>query len=340
MRALCLVKEKQLEVLDLAPPAPPAAGEVQIRIRAVALNHLDVWGYRGMAFAKRKLPLAVGAEASGEIAAIGPGVTRFKVGQLVVMFGGLTCGTCAACRAGRDNFCEDVSGIMGFHVDGFAREFINMPERLVIPVPESVSARDAACAPIAFGTPQHMLFDNARLQPGETILIHAGASGTSTAAIKMAKAIGCTVITTVGDDAKIAGVKALGADHVINYRKDRFEGEVRKLTKKVGVDVVFDHVGADTFSGSLLVLKPGGRYVTCGATSGPSASINLMQLFQRQYRIIGSFNCTKKNIAESLEKMAQGMTPVIDTEVPLSDVARALQRMEDRQVFGKIIVHF
>jgi alcohol dehydrogenase len=340
MRALCLVKEKQLEVLDLAPPAPPAAGQVQIRVRAVALNHLDVWGYRGMAFAKRKLPLVVGAEASGEIAAIGPGVTRFKVGQLVVMSGGLTCGTCPACRAGRDNLCENVSGIMGFHIDGFARELLNMPERLVIPVPDGVNARDAACAPIAFGTPQHMLFDNARLQPGETILIHAGASGTSTAAIKMAKAIGCTVITTVGDDAKIAGVKALGADHVINYRKDRFEGEVRKLTRKVGVDVVFDHVGADTFNGSLLVLKPGGRYVTCGATSGPSATINLMQLFQRQYRIIGSFACTLKNIAESLEKMAQGMTPVIDTEVPFSDVARALQRMEDRQVFGKIIVHF
>jgi alcohol dehydrogenase len=340
MRALCLVKEKQLEVLDLAPPAPPARGEVQIRIRAVALNHLDVWGYRGMAFAKRKLPLTVGAEASGEIATVGEGVSRFKPGQLVVMSGGLTCGTCPACRTGRDNLCEDVSGIMGFHVDGFARELVNMPERLVIPVPEGVSARDAACAPIAFGTPQHMLFDNAKLQPGETILIHAGASGTSTVAIKMAKAIGCTVITTVGDDAKIAGVKALGADHVINYRKDRFEGEVRKLTKKVGVDVVFDHVGADTFSGSLLVLKPGGRYVTCGATSGPSATINLMQLFQRQYRIIGSFACTLKNIAESLDKMAQGMTPVIDTEVPLSDVAKALQRMEDRQVFGKIIVHF
>ncbi len=185
-----------------------------------------------------------------------------------------------------------------------------------------------------------MLFDNAQLKPGETILVHAGGGGIGSVAIKMAKAIGCTVITTVGDDAKIAGVKALGADHVINYRKDRFEGEVRKLTRKVGVDVVFDHVGADTFGGSLLVLKPGGRYVTCGATSGPSATINLMQLFQRQYRIIGSFACTLKNIAESLEKMAQGMTPVIDTEVPLSDVARALQRMEDRQVFGKIIVHF
>ena len=135
-------------------------------MRAVALNHLDLWGFRGMAFAKRKFPLVVGAEASGEIASVGAGVTRFKVGQPVVMFGALTCGTCPACREGRDNLCENVGGVLGFHVDGFARELLNMPERLVIPVPDGVSLRDAACAPIAFGTVQHMLFDNAKLQAG------------------------------------------------------------------------------------------------------------------------------------------------------------------------------
>lgn len=340
MRALSLVKERQLDVLDVEDPPAPAAGEVQIRVRAVALNHIDVWGYRGMAFAKRKLPLVVGAEASGEVASVGSGVTRFKVGQQVVMYGALTCGTCTACREGRDNLCENVGGIMGFHIDGFAREKLNMPERLVIPVPTGVSARDAACAPIAFSTVQHMLFDNAKLQPGETVLVHAGGSGIGTVAIMMAKAIGCTVITTVGDDSKIDRVKALGADHAINYRKDRFEGEVRKLTKKKGVDVVFEHVGADTFNGSLLVLKRGGRLVTCGSTSGPTTTINLMQLFQQQYRIFGSFGASMKNIAESLDKMAAGMNPVIDTEVSLSNVAEALARMESRQVFGKIIVHF
>src|SRR5207253_10812118 len=185
-----LVKEKQLEILELPPPPPPGVGEVQIRIRAVALNHLDVWGYRGMAFVKRKLPLVVGAEASGEIAAVGDGVTRFKVGQLVVMSGGLTCGSCPACREGRDNLCENVSGIMGFHVDGFARDLVNMPARLVIPVPAGISLRDAACAPIAFATVEHMLFDNAKLKPGETILVHAGGSGIGSVAIKMAKALG------------------------------------------------------------------------------------------------------------------------------------------------------
>ncbi|MGL4560635.1 MAG: alcohol dehydrogenase catalytic domain-containing protein, partial [Afipia sp.] len=158
MRALTLVADRQLVVADTPPPPPPGAGEVQIRVKAVALNHIDVWGYRGMAFAKRKLPLVVGAEASGEIAAIGEGVTRFKPGQKVVMYGALTCGTCPACQAGRDNLCENVAGIMGFHVDGFARELMNLDERLVIPVPDSVSDRDAACAPIAYSTVQHMLF--------------------------------------------------------------------------------------------------------------------------------------------------------------------------------------
>jgi alcohol dehydrogenase len=338
MRALTLVADRELVIADAPPPPPPAAGEVQINVKAVALNHIDVWGYRGMAFAKRKLPLVVGAEASGEIVSVGDGVTRFKPGQKVVMYGALTCGTCPACKAGRDNLCENVAGVLGFHVDGFARELMNLNERLVIPVPDGVSIRDAACAPIAFSTVQHMLFDNAKLQPGETILVHAGGSGIGTAAIMMAKAIGCTVITTVGSDSKIEGVKALGADHVINYREDRFEGVTRKITKKKGVDVVFEHVGADTFNGSLLCLKRGGRLVTCGSTSGPTTTLNLMQLFQQQYRILGSFGATMRNISESLDKMAAGMKPVIDTEVPIENVAEALKRMESRQVFGKIIV--
>jgi alcohol dehydrogenase len=282
----------------------------------------------------------VGAEAAGEIAAVGQGVTGFKPGDPVVMYGALTCGTCKACREGRDNLCENVQGIMGFHVDGFARELLNLPARLVIPVPPGVSMRDAACAPIAFSTVEHMLFDNAKLAPGETILVHAGGSGIGTVAIKMAKATGCTVITTVGDDAKGEKAKALGADHVINYKTDRFEHLVRKITAKKGVDVVFEHVGAETFSGSLLSLKRGGRLVTCGSTSGPSTTLNLMQLFQQQYKIFGSFGASMRNIRDALAKMANGLLPVIDTEVALDDVERGLARLEGRQVFGKVIVRF
>jgi len=340
MRALTLVADRKLELRELPAPPPPGAGEVQIRVKAIALNHIDVWGWRGMAFAKRKLPLVVGAEATGEIAMVGAGATGIKIGDQVVMYGAITCGTCKACREGRDNLCENVSGVMGFHIDGFARDLLNMPVRLVIPVPTGIRARDAACAPIAFATVQHMLFDNAKLEPGETVLVHAGGSGIGTAAITMAKSIGATVITTVGDDAKTEKAKALGADHVINYRTERFEGLVRKITARKGVDVVFEHVGAETFNGSLLCLRRGGRLVTCGATSGPSTSLNLMQLFQQQYRIIGSFGASIRNIRESLAKMAAGMLPVIDTEVALADFERGLARLESRQVFGKIVVTF
>ncbi|KQT57074.1 NADPH:quinone oxidoreductase [Methylobacterium sp. Leaf456] len=338
MQALQLFGDRDLRLTEVEPPPAPGPGEVQIRIRAVGLNFIDVWGFRGMAFAKRKLPLTVGAEAAGEIAALGDGVEGLKVGDPVVPYGAMTCGKCRACSQGRDNLCEDVSGVMGFHLDGFSRELVNMPARLVVKVPPNVEAVQAACAGIAFGTVQHMLFDNARLEPGESILVHAGGSGIGTAAIKMAKAIGCTVYTTVGDDAKGEKARALGADHVVNYREERFEGEVRRLTKRKGVDVVFEHVGAETWNGSLLCLKRGGRLVTCGSTSGVSTQMNLMQLFQQQYRIFGSFGCRLANMRDSLDKMATGLTPVIDTVLPLADFAQGLERLESRKVFGKIIV--
>jgi len=340
MRALALLGDRQLELTDLPPPPPPAPGEVQIRVRAVGLNHIDVWGYRGMAFAKRKYPLVVGAEAAGEVVATGADITNFKAGDPVVMYGALTCGVCKYCKEGRDNLCENVGGVMGFHVDGFARELVNMPERLVIAVPKGVSMRDAACAPVAFSTVEHMLFDNAKLQPGESILVHAAGSGIGTVAIKMAKAMGCMVITTVGSDDKIEKAKALGADHVINYRTDRFEGRVRKITGKKGVDVVFEHVGGEGFNGSLLCLKKGGRLVTCGATAGPVIQFNLMQLFQQQYKILGSFGASMRNVRDGLAKIAGGLLPVIDTEVGLEDLERGLERLEGRKVFGKVIVSF
>jgi alcohol dehydrogenase len=215
-----------------------------------------------------------------------------------------------------------------------------MPARLVIPVPDGVSSRDAACAPIAFGTTEHMLFDNAKLKPGETVLVHAAGSGIGSVAIKMAKALGCTVITTVGDDAKAEKAKVLGADHVINYKTDRFEGVTRKLTKKKGVDVVFEHVGGEGFNGSLLCLKRGGRLVTCGSTAGPTVTINLMQLFQQQYKIFGSFGCRIQNIRDSLSKMAAGMDPIIDSEFALAEFEQGLERLESRKVFGKVIINF
>jgi NADPH:quinone reductase-like Zn-dependent oxidoreductase len=336
--ALQLLADRQVELTRIDAPPPPGPGEVQLRIRVVGLNHIDVWGFRGMAFAKRLYPLTVGAEAAGEITAVGPDVTHLAPGDRVIPFSALTCGICKPCRQGRDNLCENVAGVRGFHVSGFAQDLTNHPARLVVKVPAGVDLKDAACVPVAYATVEHMLFDNARLEPGETILVHAGGSGIGTIAIKIAKAIGCTVITTVGSADKAAKAKALGADHVINYREDRFEGVVRKLTAKKGVDVVFEHVGADTWNGSLLSMKRGGRLVTCGATSGPSASLNLMQLFQQQYRIIGSFGAPLSALARALDRIAGGVTPVIDTIYPLTAFRDGVDRLEHRDVFGKILV--
>ena len=224
MRALQLVGDRELKQVDLAEPDAPEAGEVTVRVAAVALNHIDVWGWRGMAFAKRKMPLVVGAEASGFVEAIGPGVSSLLPGQLVSIYGARTCGLCKPCREGRDNLCEHVSGVHGFHLDGFAQGKVNLPARLLVPAPPGCSPIAAALAPVTFGTVEHMLFDNAKLEPDETILVHAGGSGIGSAAIQLAKKMGCTVITTVGSDDKIERAKALGADHVINYRIDRFEG--------------------------------------------------------------------------------------------------------------------
>ncbi len=339
MRALQLVADRRIELRDVDPPPPPAPGEVTLRIRAVALNHIDVWGWRGMAFAKRKLPLTVGAEASGEVAALGEGVSGLREGDLVAIYGARTCGRCKACREGRDNLCEEVEGVHGFHLDGFARDLANMPARLLVPAPAGLGAVAAALAPVTFGTVEHMLFDNARLEPGETILVHAGGSGIGTAAIQVAKSIGCTVITTVGSAEKAAKAAALGADHVINYREDRFEGAVRKLTGRKGVDVVFEHVGADTWAGSMLSMKKGARLVTCGSTSGVSAPMNLMQLFQQQLKIFGSFGCRIDNLRTAMQRLAGGSVhPVIDTMTGLDGIEAALSRLEGRDVFGKIVL--
>ena len=339
MQALRLVGERRLELASLPEPPPPEGDQVVVRMQALALNHIDVWGHRGMAFARRQLPLTVGVEGAGTIAAVGPGVSGLAPGQRVVIYPALICGTCRACRAGQETLCESIGGILGFHRDGLAAELVAVPARLVIPVPDGIDWPAAACATVTVATVEHMLVDNARLLPGETILVQAGGSGVGSTAILMAKQIGARVIATAGSDDKVARVLALGADHAINYRTHRFEGEVRRLTGKRGVDVVFEHVGPDTWAGSLLSLARGGRLVICGSTSGISAPTNLMHLYQQQIRIIASFGGTIPNVRAGLARMAAGeLRPVIDSEIALADVEAGLARLESRAVFGKVIV--
>ena len=338
MRALQLLADRDLALVECDPPPPPAPSEVQLRVRCVGLNHIDVWGFRGMAFAKRRFPICVGAEAACEVVATGDGVEQLRPGDRVVPYAALVCGNCRFCARKQENLCDNVAGVRGFHVDGFAQELTNHPARLTARIPDGVDWRDAACVAVAYATVEHMLFDNAQLEPGEWVLVHAGGSGIGSIAIRVAKSLGCTVITTVGSEDKATRARDLGADHIINYREHRFEGVVRKLTGRKGVDVVFEHVGADTWNGSLLSLRRGGRLVTCGATSGPMGNINLMQLFQQQYRIIGSFGSPLSALERALQRIATGVRPVIDTVYPLEAFRVGLARLEARDVFGKLLV--
>jgi alcohol dehydrogenase len=339
VRAVQLRAERDVVLAHIEEPPAPAPDEIKVRIRAVALNHIDVWSWRGMAFAKRKLPIVLGAEAAGEVIAIGSAVTSLAPGDVVALYGARTCGECQPCRDGHDNFCEGPANMYGFHIDGFLRERVNVPARIAVKAPHGLDVVSAACAPITFGTVEHMLFDNAELKTGETVLVHAGGSGIGTAAIQLAKSAGATVITTVGSDEKAVRARALGADHVINYCNERFERRVRSITKRKGVDVVFEHVGPETWEGSILSLKRGGRLVTCGSTTGVSAKTNLYLLFQQQLRLIGSFGCRMTSMKSVMEKMSKGLvSPVIDTVIGVDEIKTGLTRLANREVFGKIVV--
>ena len=315
------------------------ADEARVRITHLALNHLDLYAFRGMVFAKRQLPMVVGVEAVGVVEAVGAACERISVGQRVVVFPGIVCGECAACVEGRENSCLEPGGIRGFRADGLARSVAVLPERDLIEVPDNVDDQSAVCAPVAFGTAEHMLVDKAALREGETILVHAAGSGVGSAAIQIARDIGATVYATVGSDEKIAPAHALGAAEVINYSEGRFDRQIRKITKKRGVDVVFEHVGPTTWQGSLMSLARGGRLVTCGSTSGTESTINIFHLFNMQISILASFGCTRKNVRDVLQKMATGkIRATIDSEYAIDDFELALDRIRSRKIFGKVII--
>jgi NADPH:quinone reductase-like Zn-dependent oxidoreductase len=298
----------RMDEVKLPAPGP---GEVRLRLKACSVNFPDILMVQGKYQFKPDLPFSPGMEGAGIVAEVGYGVTRLKPGDRVVA---------------------------GLRVGGFAEE-VNVPELACRPIPGSMDFAAAAAYPAAYLTAYVALVCRGHLQKGETLLVHGSTGGVGLAAVEMGKLLGATVIATSASDEKLKIVKERGADHVINYRADRFEGVVRKLTRKKGVDVVFEHVGADTWAGSMLCLKRGGRLVTCGSTSGVSTSMNLMQLFQQQLKIFGSFGCRMENMADAMQKMAAGhVAPVIDTEVGFDGIATALARMEGRDVFGKIIL--
>jgi NADPH:quinone reductase-like Zn-dependent oxidoreductase len=336
MKAVRFHEHGGLDVLrqEDVPDPEPGPGEVLIRVRTCALNHLDLWQRRGIPGVR--LPHCPGSDVAGEVVrASAGGVVE---GQRVLVQPGLSCGRCAACLGGEDNLCRSY-GLVGYQSEGGYAEFVTVPVENVVPIPDHIGFREAAAFPITFLSAWHMLVTKAALRPGETVLILAAGSGLGQAAIQVALAQGARVIVTAGSDEKLARARELGAHEGIDHYREDIAKEVRRFTDRGGVDVVFEHVGQATWEASMKSLKRGGRLVTCGATTGPSVSMDIRHLFSRQISLIGSYMGSKGELLRAAELFFDGrFTPVVDSSFPLEAAVDAQRRLEDKSQFGKIVL--
>jgi NADPH:quinone reductase-like Zn-dependent oxidoreductase len=340
MKAILFQQHGGPEVLKYAdaPDPTPRANEVLVRVKACALNHLDLWVRRGLPNVPIPLPHIPGSDVAGEIAQIGADVATVRVGQKVVLSPLVSCGKCAACIAGLDNRCRQATNL-GYMIDGGCAEFVRAPEVNCLPYPENLKWEEAAAIPLVFQTAWHMLLSRAELQPGEDVLILGAGSGVGSAAIQIAKFFGARVIATAGSDEKLAKAKELGADHLINHKTQKIREEVRRITNKRGVDVVFEHVGIATWDDSLASLAASGRLVTCGATTGYDAKLDLRYLFSRQLSLLGSYMGTKSELHSVMRLVANGrLKPVVDRVFPLAEAAAAHAYLESSSQFGKVVL--
>jgi NADPH:quinone reductase-like Zn-dependent oxidoreductase len=340
MKAIVYTQHGGPEVLKYTEAHEPQIGtnEVLVRVRACALNHLDLWLRMGLPGMPIRLPHIPGSDIAGEVAKVGESVKNIPAGARVLLQPGISDGTCAQCLAGQDSRCRNY-GLFGQLVDGGCAEYVKSPAVNVLPIPGKLSFEEAAAIPLVFLTAWHMLFGRAQLKPGETVLVLGAGSGVGSAAIQLAKNAGACVIATAGSEAKLAKAKELGADEVIDHSKQKISAEVKRITDRRGVDVVFEHVGVATWEESIYSLTVGGRLVTCGATTGYDAKIDLRYLFTRHINILGSFMGSKAEMFPVLELFNRGkLRPVIDTVMPLADCAKAHERLEHREQFGKIVL--
>lgn len=325
----------RLEERNVPVPGPM---QVRLRMRAIGLNHLDTWVRRGVPGHTFPLPLIPSSDGCGVIDALGPGVTGWREGDEVVVLPGVSCGACEACQSGVDQLCRHYQ-ILGESCDGTAAEFVCLPVANVAPKPRGLDAPQAACVALVFQTAWNMLVRRAELRAGETVLVHAGLSGVGSAAVQIARLLGAQVIATAGGAEKCARVAALGAQHVIDYRTKDFVAEVRALTGKAGVHVVFEHVGAATFAGSLKLLQRGGRLVTCGATTGGDVQLPLHLVFFKSLSVLGSTMGSKGDLRAVLRLFEQDrLRPVFDRALPMAQVGEAHRLLEAREALGKLVL--
>jgi NADPH:quinone reductase-like Zn-dependent oxidoreductase len=328
----------QLE--ELADPSP-GPGEVVVRVKAASVNHLDLWVCRGWPGLKLAFPHVLGSDVAGVVEAVGAlasSAAQPHVGDEVVVNPSLGCGRCERCRAGEENLCLRYA-ILGEHVSGGQAERLAVRAENVLPKPKNLTFEEAAAVPLTFLTAWHALLGRARLRLGETVLVHAAGSGVGVAAVQIAKLVGARVIATAGSDAKLERARALGADEVVNYETQDFVQEVRRLTGKRGVDVVFEHVGKKTWEGSIRAVTVGGRIVTVGATTGFDPPTDLRHVFFRQISILGSTMGNGAELLEVLRFVGEGkLKPVVDRVLPLGEVRRAHELLAQRAQFGKIVL--
>lgn len=326
-----------LEYTDVPDPQI-RANEVLVEVKACALNHLDIFVRNGMPGIEIPLPHILGSDVAGVVREAGELVTWVKPGEEVMVQPGVSCGHCEACLSGADNLCREYD-MIGYRRNGGYAELVAVPGVNIIPKPAELSWPEAAALPLVTVTAWHMLVTRANVQPGEDVLVHAAGSGVGSIAIQIAKLRGARVITTASTDDKLAKARELGADETINYSRDDWPKEVKRLTGRKGVDVVVEHTGAATWPGSIAALKNNGRLVTCGATSGFDARTDLRQVFYRHLTLLGSFMGSKAELLEAMKFVRQGkIRAVVDRVLPLSEAREAHELMENRAQFGKIIL--
>jgi NADPH:quinone reductase-like Zn-dependent oxidoreductase len=340
MKAAIFYKRGGLDNLkfDDVPTPQVGARDALVKMRACGLNHLDIFTREGSHGVRAPLPHVGGLEVAGEIAALGAEVTGWRVGDRVLVGSAITCGECEYCASGSDNLCARRK-VIGVHVWGGFAEYVRVPASILIAIPDALSFVDAAASPSAFGTAWHMLVTRAQIKPGEMVLILAAGSSVGVAAIQIAKHFKCTVIATASTQAKLDKAKELGADYAINYSEKNFAHEVMRITANRGVDVVFEHVGTTTWEKSIASLRPTGRLVTCGGTTGRWGQTDIWSVFFKQISILGSYGWTTKEFYPVWDLVSKGVFhPIIDRTFPLTETAAAQQYIVERKQFGKVLV--
>ena len=328
----------RLRYEEIEEPKLTSATEAIVKLKAAALNRIDIWNRLGLTGMEFSLPHILGADGAGLVVETGSEVTNVKKGDAVCLYPPSGCGKCEFCNTDRDFMCIHLR-VLGERENGTYAEYVRLPARNCFPIPAGLSFEEAAAFPLVFLTVWRMLVTNADLKPGEHVLILGIGGGVATAALQIANQMAAHVVVTSSSDEKLEMAKNWGADHGINYCHSDFAKEVRSLTGKRGVDVVVDCIGGESWVKSLAALAKGGRLVCCGATAGASPKTDLRRIFWNHLKIFGSTLGSREEFRQLLNFMRTSrIRPIIDQLFPLREAGAAQRRLEEGKQFGKVVL--